>query len=645
MIAPHRWVARLLRRQRLTRASREELSFHVDSYVAELVEGGTPEAEARRRARLELGDVAFEVSRLADGRPGASAEDLLRDVRHGFRALNRSRTFAIVSALLVAIGVGAATMNFTLVDRVLLRPLELPDPDGIVRIFETSPAREVARTGVSRGNLAEWRIRSRSFAGLATTYVMGRVLASERGEEAEVVNVAQVTCDFFPILRVAPLAGTVFTPDQCRAATFSGAAAPTGADRVVVLSEAIWRRRFGADPSVVGRTVHLDRRTFRVTAIMPNAVHAALPGADVFIAWELDQALPYDQRYTSAFGRLAPGRSVADAQSDLTTIAAALADERPQTNRDWRAEVVPLQEITLQGLRPILFTLLVASGVLLLIATTNVATLFSARAIARAHELALRLALGASRGRIVRQGLIEASIVATVGGVLGTLGAVLAIRYLRDAWADLPRATELTLDGAVLAFALVATLLSGALAGLAPALRQARGDPIDSMRHGARLAGGRRSGRLRDGMLASQLALTIVLLTGAGLLVRSVGGLRAADSGFDSNDVMVAPVFLDSEGYRNGAAVRAYYAELFDRLRALPGVVAVGGSTTLPTSNLGSDFARPVWPIERAGDESAVRQAAVRIVTPGYVEAMRIRISAGRALTRATDLTGGESSR
>ncbi len=572
-------------------------------------------------------------------RPSRQLEPIAGDLRRAARALGRSPLFAVVTALLIALGVGTCTTIFTLVDRVLLRPLPLPEPRSLVRLYEASPARQVVRTGVARGNLAEWRTRTRSFAGLALSYTMGRTLSD--GGEADVIAVAQVTCDFFPVLGVAPVLGTGFTPEQCRAATFSSAAAPISTDPVILLGEGLWRRRFGADPGVVGRIVFLDRRPFRVIGVTPEEVRAAAPGAAAFIAWELDQSLPYDQRYTSAIGRMRPGIGAGAAQADLAAIATALGSERPLTNRDWTVGLVPLQEDTVGGFRPVLLTLLAAAGLLLLVACANVATLFSARALGRSHESAVRLALGAPRVRILRQGLFESGIVALSGGALGTMGAVLAVRYVRLAWVDLPRAHELATDGAVLAFALVATLGSATLAGLLPALRHARGDPNDAILAGRRLSAGRRENRGRNALVAIEVALTVVLLAGAGLLVRSVGGLRASDPGFDPRDVVVAPVLLDAEKYRTGGASRAYYERLFARLTALPGVLAVGGATTLPTSEVGPDFARPVWPLAAAGDERVRREAAVRIVTPGYVEALRLRIVAGRPF----DASDGPDSR
>jgi putative ABC transport system permease protein len=627
-MTPFRWLGRLARRRNLAASSRQEMQFHVDAAVEALVRNGVPEPDARRRVRLDLGDVRLEVERLADQRPGAGVEALLRDVRHTARSLGRSPTFVIVTVLLVALGVGASTSIFTLVDRVLLRPLPLPGPERIVRIYEASPARGIDRTGVSRGNLAEWRARARQFDAMAVTYVMGRTVSD--GDGADVIAVAQVTCDLVAILGISPVLGTSFTEEQCRAARFSSAAAPIGSDPVVMLGFDYWRARHGGDPGIVGRTVLVDRRPFRVIGVMPSEAAAALPGVDAYLAWELQASLPFDQRYTTAFGRLRTGATPRSAQAEVEQIAAEIAGERPQTNRDWTVRVVQIQDDMVRGQRPVLVVLLAAAGLLLVIACANVAILLSTRGLARGHEASLHMALGGSRGRVLLRGLLEAGMITVAGGVLGTLAAFGAVGWLRRSWTDLPRASEVAPDGIVLVFALAVTMMTALAAGAMPALRQARCQPIDALRGGRRSTAGRRAGRLRDVFVTVEVAITVVLLTGAGLLIRSVGGLRAAQPGYDARDVAVAPVFLDSERYRTGAASLAYYEQLFERLRALPGVEAVGGATTLPASEYGPDFTRPVWPAAHAGDDRAVRQASVRIITPGYLEALRIPVVEGR---------------
>ncbi len=630
-LAALRWLADALRRPARRRESLEEMRFHVEMLVEEKVRAGVPEAEARRQARLELGDVEAASEKLSDARAGAGLETLAHDVRHAGRSLRRAPFFAVVGVLLIGLGVAATTTLFTLVDRVLLRPLPLPAPEQLVRLYEHSAERGVERMGVARGNLAEWRRQAESFSGLATSYVMGRTLTD--GDRSQVVEAGQVTCDFFGVAGLRPLHGRLFTAEEYERATYNGAAAPSGIDPVMVLSHDLWRREFGGDPGAVGRVVDIDRRQFRVIGVAPPELAAILPDAELFLAWELKERLPRDQRYTTAVGRLRPGVSAAAAAEELAAIAARLGEETPETNRGWGAGVLSLHEESTASSRSVLLLLLAASGVLLLIASGNVAILFLARAMARSRELAMRLALGAMPGRVLRHGLVEALILAAAGGVLGVAGSFLAVSNVPRLWPDLPRVAELAPDPAVLLTALVATLAAALVAGLVPAWRMSRTDPLSAF---GRAAAGRATEtravqRARNALVVGEVALTVVLLAAAGLLVRSVQELRSGDLGFDPRGVVVAPIFLDSAAYDSGAKCRAYYAELYERLRALPGVEAAGGATALPTSGLGPDFDRPVWPAGKTGDEDAVRQASVRMITPGYLEALRVPVVEGRA--------------
>jgi putative ABC transport system permease protein len=626
MRSPLRWLHDLVHRRRLERDAREELRFHMEALVEQKMAGGVPRSEAQRQARLELGDTEPVAEQLADARAGASLEAGGRDLLAALRALGRAPGFSLVCVLLIALGVGASTTLFTLVERVLLRPLPFPEPERLVRVFERSPERGVERTGAARGNLAAWRAQTRLFDGMAASFAMGRTLTDG---DSEVVLAGQATCDFFPLLGVRALYGRTFTEDECRRATYNGAAAPNGPDPVVVLGHGLWTRRFGADPTVVGRTILLERRPFRIVGVLPRSLDVPEPGVEAYLPWDLANG-PRDQRYTAALARLKPGVSLAAAEAELQAVAARLGREFPETNRGWSVALARLQEQATASARPVLLMLLGAAGLVLLIACGNVAILFFARGAARAHEAALRLALGASRVRILGRELIDAAVLAGLGGLLGTGLAVLAVASVPQLWPDLPRVHEIAVDAGPLAFALGATLLAALVAGGLPAWRVAHTDPRVAFGDGPRATASRPAQAARDLLVMAEIALTVVLLAGAGLLFRSVLALQATPPGFEAEGVLVAPVFLDSQGYDSGSKVRAYYARLFDRLRALPGVVAVGGATALPTSPLGPDFARPVWPEGRGDDARSVREARVRMITPEYLEALRIPVLAGR---------------
>src|SRR5262245_2728995 len=466
-----RYLRAFLNRGRRTGESREELRFHVEMYVAELLRAGVGEDEARRRARIGLGDVEPVAQALLDQWPGAALDGVRLDLRQALRGLRRNPGFSLVCVLLISLGVFASTTLFTLVDGVLLRPLPYPEPARLVRLFETSPQRDISRIGVARGNLAAWRAASQSFEGMASAYAMGRTLADSEGAGAEPVLAAQVTCDFFPLLGVKPLHGHLFEPDECRRASLSHANAPNGPDAVVVLGHGLWQRRFGGDPAVVGRMLSIERRPFRVIGVLPAELEQPEQGIDVYLAWELDSELPHDQRYTTALGRLRPGVTPGAAEGELSGIAARLAREFPPSNEGWSASVAPLQDEMTAGARTALLVLLGAALLVLLIACGNAALLFFARGSARAPEVALRLALGAARGRILRQGLLEAGVLAAVGGALGAGLAALGVAAVPRLWPDLPRLHELGIDGSALAFALLATVLAAVLAGGLPAGR------------------------------------------------------------------------------------------------------------------------------------------------------------------------------
>ncbi len=626
----------------LANQRREELRQHLEMLAEELERGGASPEEARRRARIELGEPDVVAEELRDGRLATAIGNLFSDLRLGARGLVRAPGFALTAVLLVALGVGASTAVFTLFSRVLLRPLPYPAPDRLVSVWEASPQRNVGRVGVAHGNAAAWRREASRRAGsarsgtaialdgLAISYTMGRTLT--HGGESEVVLAAQVSSDFFSLFGVPPIHGRPFTEEECERAVYSTANAPTGGDPVAVLGHGLFLRRFGGDPSVVGRTITLERISFRVVGVMPSGFAMPEPGVDLFIPWSLSKGiLPRDQRYTTAFARLADGVTLEQAEHRLATVARALAAETPDSNRGWEVRLVPLQETRMSGVRPALEALMGAVIILLLIACSNVAILLLARGISRAHETALMLSLGASRGRVVRPLLFEALLMTGVGGALGWMLSVAAIAAVRRIAPELPRVEEIAVDGLALGFAVAATLLAAAVSAAAPALRAARLEPRLALQDGGgRTTAGTRGRGAHDTLVAVEVALTVVLLAGAGLLVRSVRLLGTADGGFDPRGVLVAPVFLDTQVYGSGAKTRAYYAQLFERLRGVPGVTSVGGATTLPASRLGPDFERPVWPEGRNEDDKAVPRAAIRMVTPDYFKTLGVPLVEGR---------------
>jgi putative ABC transport system permease protein len=627
--------------ERLDREAREELRQHLERAAAEKIEGGAEPGQAWREARLELGDPEAAREELREGRAGYGLEQVARDLAYTVRLLRKRPAFSAVCVVTIALGVGASTALFAVVDAVLLKPLPLPEPTTLVRIYDTNLAKGIEKTGVATGNLVDWRRRAGTLRGLAGHYTMGRTLTV--GLESEVVLAAQVSEDFFPVLGVEAALGRTFTAEETAAALFNSAAAPVGADPVLVLSHGLWQRRFGGDPQVVGRTVLLERRAFRVVGVMPAGFTMPAPDVQVFLPWGLEGDEPRDQHYVSAVARLAPGASVAAAEEELRAVASALAGEHPQTNEGWSVEVVSLQDDLVGDSGRTLVVLLAAVGLVLFVACANVALLSLARGLEREHEASVRLALGASRPRLLRQFLMEPIVLATAGGALGALGAVAGLAVLKGAEAGLPRLGEVALDPRALGFAIAATAAAALISGLPSAWRRARAEPApDLVGTPARVAGSRRRHALRDALVVAEVAMAVVLLAGASLLVRSYRALQAVDPGFDPHGVLVAPIFLDMEEYGKGGKSRTYYATLMERLEALPGVVAAGGATALPASPLGPDFERPVWAEDDPGDERTRRPAWVRMVTPHYFRTLGIDVVSGRAFD---DRDGPEGAR
>jgi len=610
--------------RRLDRDSAEELAHHIEMMVARKIASGASEREARRLVRLELGDTTLALEQLREGRTGFLVEQTLRDVRFAGRSLRRSPAGSLLAVVTIGLGIGASTAFFSLLSGIVLRPLPYPEPDRLVRIHDANPDAGISRAGLASGNIDDWRRRNRALEGIAGSYSMGRTLTLDA--ESKVLLTAQVTQDFFKVMQVPPAVGGTFTPEDVARAQFNSAAAPVGADPVVILSHRVWRQDFGADPGITGRSVTLERRQFRVVGVMPEGFAAPEPGVDLWIPWDVS-GRPRDQHYLDGVARLRPGVSIDAAAADMNGVARQLAAEHPATNRGWGVTLTPLHTDTIGQTASTLWLLFGSVGLVLLIACGNVALLAIIRTLDRSDESRMRLALGASRGTLVRGFLIQSGLVAVCGGVIGVAIAVAALRLLPLLAADLPRIDEVALDLRALAFAAGVTALAAVLSGLPQAWDGSR----VSLAPGWRATADRSRHRLRDVLVAGQIAIAVVLLAGSGLLARSYRNLSSADSGVDPRGVLVAPIFLDSQAYANGARSREYYRTLFDRLAALPAVEAVGGATTVPGSALGPSFERPVWPDDLPPDRAARMAASVRMVTPGFFGAVRQPVLEGRA--------------
>jgi putative ABC transport system permease protein len=555
-----------------------------------------------------------------------------RDLWSSLRSFVKHPAHTAVIVLTLALGVGANAAIFSLVDAVLLTPLPYERPDELVRIYSTHPERSLERMGVSTGDVSEWRRRNSVVEGIGGWYVMGRTLSAE--ETVEVVSVAQVSEDFFSVLGTRPVLGRTFTPEETARATFNSAAAHTGTDPVVVLSHGAWQQRFGGEPAILDRSVTIDRQSFRVVGVMPPAFDFPHPDVELWIPWSFGGKPPHDQRYLGAIARVQAGLSRETAESGLNAIAAALGEELPETNEGWGVSLVPLFDDTVGNARATLLIVFSAVTSVLFIACFNIASLQLVRIGERQKEIALRLALGASRPRLARQFLLENALLALAGGVLA-LSVALGVLFVLGVVLPegIPRLTEVALNVRGLLYAAVLAVSAGVFFGLVPVLA----GPKDHLSSSMNEAGGRTSGgaprweRMRKVLVVSELAMAVVLLAASGLLVRSFAQLMEVDVGFRPDHVVVLPIALDNHEYRNGNQTRTYYRTLMEKLAAVPGVESVGGVTALPMSPIGPDFDRPIWAEGDTPPPGGSRRADVRMATTRYFETIGIAIRRGRA--------------
>ncbi len=555
-------------------------------------------------------------------------DTFLHDIRYGFRQLGRNPVFTGVAILTLALGIGANTAIFSVVDGILFRPLPFPESDELVNVWTDVSARGgPTDEWLSYANF--WSIKTESSTLEAVSEWGGWRPTLTGDGEAEQLSGALVGPDMFRrVLRVEPELGRSFTDDD----------AQPGAPGTAILSHGFWQRAFGGDPAVVGRTVMLNGQATEIVGVMPARFRPPFyPDAEIWAVPQVPPAAKTEGRGNfgwRAVARMAPGATLADADAELRVLGTSLQEQYPASNVDMTFDAVALRDDLVAGARTGLLVLLAAVGFVLLVACVNVANLLLARAAARRGELAVRSALGAGARRIVGQLLTEAGILAAAGGLAGVVVAIWGTDLLVAlAPPGTPRIDEVAVDGRVLAVTAAVTLLAGALFGLVPAIRAARADAASTLREGGRGGGeGRRAGRTRAVLVVGQVALALVLLVGAGLLVRSFNNLRTHDLGFDPDHVLTMQVNLPGDRYGTGDALRAFYATLHDQLAAIPGVQSVAFTSTVPLTGFDGDvdFNIEGEPIPEPG----VPQAAwIRRVTPGYFETMRIPIVQGRAFT------------
>ncbi|MFL6232025.1 MAG: ADOP family duplicated permease [Thermoanaerobaculia bacterium] len=618
----------------------EELAFHLDRVTEELIADGWPREEARVEARRRFGDLekTREVCRALDASKERQMKwmerlaELGQDLRFAGRQLWKSPGFTLVAVLTLALGIGATTAIFSVVYGVLLRPLPFEEPGRLVRPYFVDPAGET-HGAFSPPNFLDFKAASRTLAGL-TSVENGTLNLSGGGSQPERLQAALVGANFFKVLGIPPIKGRTFAPGEDR----------PGAPRVAVVSEKLWRQRFGSDPGLVGRSLTLDGQPYAVIGILrkgaqlPSAADVWVP--KVFSAQELKQR---GAVYFAAIGRLAPGATLRQARAEADVLGHRLATQYPKANASYfqTMTVDSLEERMLGDTRKPLMILLGAVGFVLLIACVNVANLLLVRAAAREGEIVIRAALGAGRGRIVRQLLTESLVLALAGGAAGVALASWITRTLVALGPrGIPRLEQARVDGTALLFALGISLLAGVLFGLAPALQTSRTDLSGVIREGTRGSKGRGT-RARGLLVVVEMALAVVLLAGAGLLIRSFSRLQNVDPGFRAGHVLTFKVTLPQGKYPDDPRVRAFTSALLERAAALPGVTAAGATAFgLPLSGEDESLTFTVAgrPPAPPGKEESIRIATV---TPGYFKLLGIRVTRGREFL-PQDRDGGQ---
>ena len=624
--------SRFFRRRVLDEESARELESYLQTETQENIERGMSPDEARRAAFQKLGNVTRIREQIHSQNSFNLLETLWHDVRFGLRMLGKNRGFTIVAVLTLAVGIGANTAIFSVVDATLIRPLPYPNANRLVMAWESRMPDGERQNVTSPATFLNWQQDNTVFDQMAAVYNDSSVLTE--GELPEQIATASATPNFFAMLGVNAAMGRVFVPSQD---------GTPGADRVALLSFEIWQRRFGSNPGILGSKIIIDDKPFTVVGVMPRGFQFFVKQGsfsqkkpEIWIPLTFG---PKDHarhgRFLQALGLLRPGITLPQAQSAMLGLASRLEAQDPASLKNWSVNLVPLRTQLVGDIATGLRLLLAAVGLVLLIACANVATLSLARATTRKHEIAIRMALGAAAPRVVRQILTESCLLAVLGGAAGLALGSACLRVLKVlAPANLIPLEAVHLDMRVLGFTTVVALLTGLLFGTMPSIEAARTSPRAPLQEGTTGAGGgaRRGGRARRVLVVIEIALALVLLTGGGLLIRSFQRLMAVDPGFQPHGILTAWVQLPNAKYEKEEQKNLFFAQLLQGLRQIPGVRSAGADAFLPFAGIiaatGVDVeGRPKLP------EAQQPVVDVALVEPGFFETMGIPLLKGRAFT------------
>ena len=595
----------------------EELQSYLDLLIEEKTSAGMDPEAARRQALIELGGAEQVKAGVREERHGAALDTLLQDIRFTLRMLRKNPAFAVVVVLTLAIGIGANTALFGTIKALLLSQLPYEEPDRLVASTKTYSGRIAGP--VSRLDYLDYRRLSKSFEGLAALVPSGHTITG--GESAVAVRGSYVTWNLFPILGVTPTRGQFFSESEEIA----------GGANVVMISHDLWQRRFGGSEQAVGSAIIVDGTACQIVGVMPLGFRFMFD-ADLWRLIDRDSTIDMQRDSHSHWvvGRLKDGVSLEQAQLDVDAIAKALEAEYPDTNKDKGLRLWDLHEYMVAHVRPSLNLLIVTTGLLLLIACGNVAGLFLARGQQRVSEMAMRSALGASRRRLIRQLMTESVILTLLAGLAGVAVALLLQKLLLrllpmgDPGVPLP-----SIDAGVLFFALVISIITGLFVGVIPALRATSFHIWQQIESSNRTSEGRRSTRLRSAMVVAQVAISVALLIGCGLLIRSMVNLATVDLGFDPENVICSTIGIQTTNYPTPTERTNFFASLIEEIEALPFATSAASVSHFPIASPGTDW--PIWHAAQPRPEPRESEYALaRMASPGYFETIRIPLLRGR---------------
>jgi predicted permease len=615
------WLRRLISGEKMEIDLEKELRFHFESQVADKMRSGIPESEARRLTRLEFGGIEQIKEDCRESRGTLWLESIVHDIRYGLRQLRKSPGFTLAAITTLALGIGATTAIFSVVDSLLLRPLPYPNAPRIVRIWMTFAPRGMTEIPASEPEYLEYR-QSRSFAHLAA-FSVGTLTLTGSGNPLHLAA-GWGTSDFFSIMGTAPFLGRVFTNDEQQ----------QGHALVVVLSHRLWQNRFASSRQIIGKSILLNGQSCTVVGVMPQTFN--FPSSDVDVWQPLPIAVVNSNvgnHYLNLIADLNPQATLGQARAEMATVLDRIMHKYPKYYggaAGLGVSLIPLRQQMVGNLRPTVLVLMAAVGFMLLIACTNVAGLLLARGEDRKREIATRTALGATRLRILCQVLIENLLLFAVGGALGLLFALVCIRSLSAAdYLSVAETGGVTLDLRVLSFAASVSLLTGLLFGLVPALKASRSNFNDALKTGGRDAtGSHHRTRIRSLLVVAEIAFSLVLLTGAGLMIASLRNLLGVRLGFNPENVITMRLSLPEAPY-SIARTAALYHELQDRVRGLPGVEAVAIVNQLPMTDVGANAS---FDVEGRTSNTDINVADTQIISPDYFRAMGISLRRGRFL-------------